>query len=225
MPQESSWDPPPEWQGAPATWGADYQRENLGIGGFTTGGGDGGSGEQYDGGEGSYDENGNYAPREGDYASSVSAANSVAYDPSGTGQTEGGRYGDATSTDATGRGPADETATAAPGKSSQPSTKSFVQGSGSSAGSGAGGRPSGGSRGDDDSSGGSSLDRTSADELGRWSLEKLREVSKVKERRSLSANNFLSGSRVLVHARERLCYLEDKIKRDGTLFVPINPTA
>eukprot|EP00903_Cladosiphon_okamuranus_P020324 g18647.t1 len=162
--EESSWEPPPEW-------GAEYQLDEPnadGAGGLTVAGG----GEDHDRGQSNYD-----VPQEGDYASSLSAANStrVPYGPSGTGELEGGVYGAGISADAP-EGAVDETATS--GERSPPSTKSREQEVGF-AGSGAHSVPSGGcSRGGESSGGGISLDRTSVDELSQWSLEKLREVSK-----------------------------------------------
>lgn len=163
--QESSWDPPPEWQGTSATWGADYRHDEAGIGGAGGFAGGSGGGEDYERGENSYGENNNnYVSQEAEYTSSSSAPNSSA--PHGP--PEGG-YGAMTSADATGQQPADETA-----------TTEQTQGSGG-AGGGTRGSPRGGSRGDNSSDGGeSSLDGVSADELSQWSLEKLREVSKVK---------------------------------------------
>lgn len=180
-----------------AAWGADNQPEEPDVsfdGGFVLGGNTSGSGsgggEDYDRGMNSYGENINL-PQEGDYVSGISAASSAAYDLSGTGQTEGGRYGDVIGADDTGGGAADETATAASGQSSRPSTKSHAQGGGSSAGGGTRGARSGGSTGGDTSGGNSSLDRTSADELSQWSLEKLREVSKVTDASFFGGNSCL----------------------------------
>lgn len=181
--QESSWEPPPEWQGTPATLGADYQhdeRNTDGAGGLAVGGG----GENHERGQNTY-----HVPH--GYASSISAANStsVPYGPSGAGELEGGGHGAGIGADATEGGAADEMTT--PVEGSHPSTKSRAQGAGS-AGSGTRVAPrGGGSKGGTSSGGGSSLDRTSADELSQWSLEKLREVSKVNNSRLLEGGRLL----------------------------------
>eukprot|EP00752_Nemacystus_decipiens_P002026 g1941.t1 len=177
--QESSWDPPPEWQETPTAWGADYQPDD-GAGGLAEGGprgiSSGGNGEGYGSEENDHYGENNHEPRQdGEYASSISAANSASYGQSGTGEPDRSGYGTLMGADtASGGRLADGMAARGPG--SQPSTKIHVQDGGGAVSEG-GERQSGGGSGDD-SSGGSSLDRTSADELSLWSLEKLREVSK-----------------------------------------------
>lgn len=155
---------------------------------------DGGGGGSRGGGEDYYEmgENNYYASQESGHSPSPSATvNGTPYDAPGVeGKSEGGgEYLALMGADAPSGGPSEEGTAAPEDQSSQPSTGSqALWGGGRAGGGGSGtrGGPSGGgsrssSSGDNIGVSGSSVDdHTTADELSQWSLEKLREVSKVK---------------------------------------------
>ena len=180
--EASDWQETPEWQETPAAWQGEYRSDEPGTDGSLVGPGIGG------GGGGGGDENDEavdgtvFSSQESAHASSTSGVTSGPRDISGTGGQPEGVYhgGDSKGTVAT--HPAVPSGGAGvPGQDSQSGADSDdrrgggrLGGRGGGGGRGVGGGSSGGG------GSGSSLDQTSADELSQWSLERLREVSKVR---------------------------------------------
>lgn len=189
-PQESSWDPPPEWHETPGDWQGEHQSGEpivagslLGLG-DAVGGGSGGGGEDNETGEGEGSESIIHVNAFSSQASSSAPASSSSGVTSGPRSVSGagGRLEVGDHSTASEGNVATRTRTAA-STGGEPlieqNSQSIVVGDGVSGGRLVG--QSGGGSGSGSGSG-TSLDQTSSDELSQWSLERLREVSKVIER-------------------------------------------